>query len=218
MRVLLADDHTLVRSGMRLILEEMRDMSVVGEAADGEEAIRLAEQVRPDVVLMDLSMPLVGGLEATRRLKRQLPDTRVLVLSMHADEAYVEQALSAGAAGYLLKGADRSELEHALNVVGAGQTYLSPAISRRVVDALARASDAARAGSMLDVLTPRQQEVLKLVAQGWSTKKIAAQLGLSVKTVEAHRSSIMDRLNIRDLAGVVRFAVRARLVDDPEQG
>jgi DNA-binding NarL/FixJ family response regulator len=212
MRILLADDHTLVRTGMRLLLETMPGVVVVGEASDGASALRLIEQLRPDVVLMDLAMPGMSGTEAVRQIAARFPDTRVLVVSMHADEAYVHAALSAGAAGYLLKGADKAELEHALRQVARGESYLSPAISAAVVAALANASTADAITSPLDALTVRQQQVLQLVAEGLSTKKVAAHLGLSVKTVEAHRGAIMDRLGIRDLAGLVRFAVRVGLV------
>jgi DNA-binding NarL/FixJ family response regulator len=204
MRILLADDHTLVRTGMRLLLETMPGVVVVGEASDGASALRLIEQLRPDAVLMDLAMPGMSGTEAVRQVAARFPDTRVLVVSMHADEAC--------AAGYLLKGADKAELEHALRQVARGESYLSPAISAAVVAALANASTADAIASPLDALTVRQQQVLQLVAEGLSTKKVAAHLGLSVKTVEAHRGAIMNRLGIRDLAGLVRFAVRVGLV------
>jgi DNA-binding NarL/FixJ family response regulator len=214
MRILLADDHTLVRTGMRLLLETMPGVVVVGEASDGASALRLIEQLRPDAVLMDLAMPGMSGTEAVRQVATRFPETRVLVVSMHADEAYVHAALAAGAAGYLLKGADKAELELALRQVARGESYLSPAISAAVVAALANASTADAIGSPLDALTVRQQQVLQLVAEGLSTKKVAAQLGLSVKTVEAHRGAIMNRLGIRDLAGLVRFAVRVGLVSE----
>jgi DNA-binding NarL/FixJ family response regulator len=212
MRVLVADDHTLVRTGMRLLLESMPGITVVGEAADGGEALRLIEQLRPDVVIMDLAMPGVSGLDALRQAADRFPRTRIVVVSMHADEAYVQRALASGAAGYLLKGADKAELEHALRVAAQGQTYLSPAISQAVVAALMKAGESVRVTSELESLTPRQREVLKLVAEGYSTKRAAAELGLSVKTVEAHRGAIMQRLGVRDLAGLVRFAVRVGLV------
>jgi DNA-binding NarL/FixJ family response regulator len=163
---------------------------------------------------MDLAMPGMSGTEAVRQVAARFPDTRVLVVSMHADEAYVHAALAAGAAGYLLKGADKAELELALRQVARGESYLSPAISAAVVAALANANTADAIGSPLDALTVRQQQVLQLVAEGLSTKKVAAQLGLSVKTVEAHRGAIMNRLGIRDLAGLVRFAVRVGLVSE----
>jgi DNA-binding NarL/FixJ family response regulator len=218
MRVLIVDDHTLVRMGMCLLLETMRGIIVVGEAADGAQAMRLIDERRPDCVLMDLAMPGMNGLDAARLITERFPAVRVLVVSMHAEEAYVQQALAAGAAGYLLKGADKTELERALQVVMRGQVYLSPAISRAVVDAMARAGDSSGVATPLDVLTRRQREVLALVAEGHSTKQVAARLGLSVKTVEAHRGAIMDRLGIRDLAGLVRFAVREGLVGEGGEG
>jgi DNA-binding NarL/FixJ family response regulator len=157
-------------------------------------------------------MPGLSGIEAVRRSTAQFPHIPILVVSMHADEAYVHQALTAGAAGYLLKGSDKEELEMAVRTVCSGQTYLTPAISRTLVSALSRKSRTSSEISPLELLTLRQREVLRLVAEGNSTKQVAARLGLSVKTVEAHRSAIMERLDIRDLAGLVRFAVRAGLV------
>jgi DNA-binding NarL/FixJ family response regulator len=211
MRVVVADDHTLVRTGMRLLLETIPDVEVVGEAADGLEALRLIGELRPDCVLMDLAMPGLSGLEAVRRSADHFRRTRILVVSMHADEAYVHQALAAGASGYLLKGSDKAELELALRLVAQGQTYLSPAVSRTVIDAFQRHSSSP-APTALAALTSRQIEVLRLLAEGNSTKEIAARLELSAKTVEAHRGALMQRLNIHDIAGLVRLAVREGLV------
>jgi DNA-binding NarL/FixJ family response regulator len=212
-RIVLADDHTLVRSGMRMLLESIPEMKVVGEAADGLEALHLIRQLRPDCVLMDLAMPGLNGVEAVRRSTAQFPSIPILVISMHADEAYVHRALVAGARGYLLKGSDKEELATAVRTVCSGVTYLTPAISKTLVAALAKKSGAAEPISPLEVLTLRQREVLRLVAEGNSTKQVAGRLGLSAKTVEAHRSAIMERLGIRDLASLVRFAVRAGLVE-----
>lgn len=211
-RIVLAEDHTLVRKGMRLLIETIPGLTVVGEAADGLEALQLIEQHLPDCVLMDLAMPGLSGIEAVRRSAAQFPQIPVLVVSMHADEAYVHQALAAGAAGYLLKGSDKEELETAVREVCSGKTYLTPAISKTLVAALSRKSRASAVSAPLDLLTSRQREVLRLVAEGNSTKQVAARLGLSVKTVEAHRGAIMERLGIRDLAGLVRFAIREGLV------
>jgi DNA-binding NarL/FixJ family response regulator len=211
-RVVLAEDHTLVRIGMRLLLETMPDVTVIGEASDGLEALRLIEQHRPDLVLMDLAMPGLSGLEAVRLSRAQFHEVPILVVSMHADEAYVHQALLAGAAGYLLKGSDREELETALRTICRGETYLTPAISRSVVAALTRTPDPSTTRAPLEMLTNRQQQVLRLVAEGSSTKQVAGKLGLSAKTVEAHRGAIMSRLGIHDLAGLVRFAIRAGLI------
>jgi len=210
--IVLAEDHTLVRMGMRMLLESIPGMTVVGEAADGIEALQLIEQHRPDCVLMDLAMPGMSGLEAVRRSTVQFPDVRILIVSMHADEAYVHHALTAGAAGYLLKGSDKQELETAVLAVCRGETYLTPAISKAVVAALSKQSEQSDVASPMDVLTLRQREVLRLVAEGSSSKQIAGRLGLSAKTVEAHRAAIMDRLDIHDLAGLVRFAIRSGLV------
>jgi DNA-binding NarL/FixJ family response regulator len=211
-RIVLADDHTLVRTGMRLLLESIPDVKVVGEASDGLEALQLIQKHLPDCVLMDLAMPGLSGVEAVRRSTSQFPSIPILVVSMHADEAYVHQALAAGAAGYLLKGADKEELESALSTVCRGETYLTPAISKTLVAALAKRTQTSEPVSPLEVLTMRQRQVLRLVAEGNSTKQVAGRLGLSAKTVEAHRGAIMERLGIRDLAGLVRFAVRVGLV------
>jgi DNA-binding NarL/FixJ family response regulator len=211
-RVVLADDHTLVRTAMRLLLETIPDVTVVGEAADGLEILRVIAEQRPDCVIMDLVMPRLSGLEAIRRSTRAYPSTRVLVVSMHADEPYVYEALSAGAAGYLLKDADKSELELALRRVAAGHQYLTPAISRSVVAALKRTSSPAAPQSSVATLTARQIGVLRLLAEGNASKAIAARLGVSVKTIEAHRAAIMKRLGVRDLAGLVRFAIREGVV------
>jgi DNA-binding NarL/FixJ family response regulator len=211
-RVVLAEDHTLVRIGMRLLLESIPGVTVVGEASDGFEALEQIERLRPDCVLMDLAMPGLSGLEAVRRSRERYSDIPILVVSMHADEAYVHQALVAGATGYLLKGSDKEELETAMRAIARGETYLTPAISKSVVAALTRKPGLSGAGAPLELLTSRQREVLSLVAGGQSTKQIAARLGLSEKTVEAHRGAIMERLEIRDLPGLVRFAIRAGLV------
>jgi DNA-binding NarL/FixJ family response regulator len=211
-RIVLADDHTLVRTGMRLLLESIPGVKVVGEASDGFEALKLIQEHRPDCVLMDLAMPGLSGVEAVQLSTSQFPNIPILVLSMHADEAYVNRALVAGAAGYLLKGSDKEELETALRAILRGETYLTPAISATVVAALATRSPQWTASSPLELLTLRQREVLRLVAESNSTKQVAARLGLSTKTIEAHRGAIMERLAIRDLAGLVRFAIRTGLV------
>jgi DNA-binding NarL/FixJ family response regulator len=208
-RVLLADDHALVRAGIRSLLNAMNEVEVVAEASSGEEAIELVASSRPDVVLMDIAMRGITGLEAAARMRERNPEVRVVILSMHSGEEYVLQALRAGAAGYLLKDAATGELELALRSVMRGESWLSPAVSRQVVEGYVQ-----RAGSeqATDVLTARQREVLRLVAGGKSTKEIAFLLNLSVKTVETHRAQIMERLNIRDVAGLVRYALRTGLV------
>lgn len=209
-RVLLADDHVLVRTGIRLLLQKSEGVDVVGEADDGRRAVALAMELRPQIVLMDISMPSLNGLEATAQIVRDCPQTRVIILSMSADEAHVLQALRAGASGYLLKDASPDELTLALQAVMRGDTWLTPRVSRQVVDGyVGRLSEGE---TTLDVLTPRQREILQLIAEGQGTKEIAFKLGLSVKTVETHRSQIMERLNIRDVPGLTRFAVRSGLV------
>jgi DNA-binding NarL/FixJ family response regulator len=210
-RVVLADDHALVRAGMRSLLGGMAQVEVVGEAASGEEALVLAERERPDVVLMDIAMKGITGLEAAARIREQHPGVRVIILSMHAGEEYVLQALRAGAIGYLLKDAATGELELALRSVMRGESWFSPAVSRQVVEGYVQ-----RVGGepVADVLTARQREVLTLVAGGKSTKEIAFDLNLSVKTVETHRAQIMERLGIRDVAGLVRYALKTGLVSD----
>jgi DNA-binding NarL/FixJ family response regulator len=209
LRVLLVDDHALVRAGMRSLLQDLPDVEVVAEAGDGAGALAAAERERPDVVLMDIAMKGMNGLEAAARLRERLPEVKVIILSMHTSEEYVLLALRAGAAAYLIKDSATAELELALKCVMRGETYLSPAISRQVVDGYVQRVGAS-AGP--EPLTPRQREVLKRIAEGRSTKEIAFELNLSVKTVETHRAQIMERLGIRDVAGLVRYAMRAGLV------
>jgi DNA-binding NarL/FixJ family response regulator len=209
-RLLLADDHTLVRAGIRGLLEGLAGVEVVGEAGDGHEALRLAESLRPDVVLLDVGMPGLNGLEVAARLPALDAAIRVIIFSMHTSEEYVLRALRAGCAGYLLKGAAVSELEVAVRAVARGETYLSPAVSKRVVDDYV--SRTGGAADPLDALTTRQREILQLAAEGHSSKEIAQRLGLSLRTVDTHRAQIMERLDVHDLAGLVRFAVRVGLV------
>jgi DNA-binding NarL/FixJ family response regulator len=209
-RVLLADDHTLVRAGIRSLLKGLENVEVVGEAGDGQEAVRLAESLRPDVVLLDVGMPGLNGLDVAARLVTHDASIRVLILSMHTSEEYVLRALRAGCAGYLLKGSAVAELEIAVRAVARGETYLSPVVSKHVMDDYVRRTGGAT--DPIDALTPRQREVLQLVAEGNTSKDIADRLGLSFKTVEAHRAQIMERLGLHDVAGLVRFAMRMGLV------
>ncbi|HXV86926.1 MAG TPA: response regulator transcription factor [Gemmatimonadales bacterium] len=208
LRVLLADDHELVRSGIRSLLEQLPGIQVVGEAANGREAVAMVAAQHPDVVLMDLTMPEMGGLVATARIVRDHPRTRVLVLSMHSDEEYVAHALKAGAVGYLLKDASSAELEIAVRASARGDRYLSPAVSRSVISGFIHGAD----GGSLARLSERQREVLQLIAEGRTTKDIARRLGLSVKTVEGHRTQLMKRLDVHDVPGLVRYAIRVGLV------
>jgi DNA-binding NarL/FixJ family response regulator len=209
-RVLLADDHALVRAGFRALAQNLPGIEVVAEAADGRDALALIEAHQPDVVLMDISMTGLNGLEATARVVRQSPQVRVIILSAHANEEYVCQALRAGAAGYLIKDAGIAELELAIRSVARGETYLSPAVSKHVIAEYVRRVGG-ETGS-LDLLTPRQREILQLIAEGKSTKEMAGLLHLSVKTVETHRLQLMDRLDIHEVAGLVRYAIRMGLV------
>ena len=213
LRVLLADDHALVRAGLSALLAEVPDVEVVAQAGDGYEAVELIARHEPDVALVDVSMPKMNGLEVATRARKEHPRTRVVIVSMHDDEEYVRRALVAGAAGYLLKHADRAELEMALRAIARGDTWLSPGVSKKL------AADYARAGrpepeavGPFERLTPRQREVLQLIAEGLSTKEIAARLELSPKTVEAHRTELMERLGIHGVAGLVRYAIRMGLV------
>ncbi len=210
-RVLIADDHTLVRAGIRALLQGLEGVEVVAEAGDGREAMALAQVHRPDVVVTDIAMPHVSGLELAGRVARELPEARVIILSMHGNEEYASRALQAGAAGYLLKDSGLAELELAVRAVARGETYLSPAVSKHVIaDYLRRTGGAPpESGS----LTPRQRQVLRLIAEGKTTKAIARVLGVSVKTVETHRAQLMDRLDIHDVAGLVRHAIRIGLVE-----
>jgi DNA-binding NarL/FixJ family response regulator len=213
LRVLLAEDHALVRAGLRSLLESIPETEVVGEAANGSDALRLIAQVRPDVVLMDISMPGLNGIEATRRATQAHPRTRVVMLSMHADEEYVCQALAAGAAGYLLKNSEPGELEMALRAVARGDVWLSPAVSRVLPAMMRKFLGSVPARRSVEKLTSRQREVLQLIAEGNSTKRIAQRLCLGVKTIETHRANLMDRLEIHDVAGLVRYAVRVGVIE-----
>ena len=208
-RVLLADDHALVRAGIRALLQGLEGVTVVAETGNGEEVLELARTHRPDVVLLDISMPGLSGLDVSAQLEQELPEVRVVVLSMHANEEYVLQALRSGAVGYMLKDSATAELELALKAVMQGETYLSPPISKQVVEGYVQRVGAEQPAS--EKLTPRQREVLQLIAEGHSTKEIAYRLELSVKTVETHRAQLMERLQIRDIAGLVKYAIRSGL-------
>ena len=208
-RVLLADDHTLVRSGLRELADKLPGVEAVAEASDGQEALELTARLAPDVVLVDIHMPRLNGLETIVRLKRDHPRVRSVVLSMYANEEYVLRALRSGASGYLLKDAQPEELGRAIRTVMLGETYLDTRVAAFIADYVRKVEDA---GDPLRRLTSRQREVLQLVAQGYSTKGIAKALGVSVKTAEAHRGQIMKTLGIHDVAGLVRFAIREGLI------
>jgi DNA-binding NarL/FixJ family response regulator len=209
-RIVLADDHRIVREGLRMLLDNRNDIKVVGEACDGEEVLQVVGQEHPDVVVMDLSMPKLSGIDATRRITESGSRAKILVLSMHESPGYVEEVLRAGASGYLLKDSASEELVQAIDAIRAGDSYLSPAITQQVVDALAHPAD--RPTSAVSVLSERERQVLTLIAEGLSSKEIARDLGVSLKTIESHRANLMDKLEIHKVSGLVRFAIRVGLV------
>ena len=207
-RILLADDHAVVRKGFQFILAAQPDFEVVGEAANGQEAVDLAKSLQPDVVVMDVSMPELNGIEATRRISEVSPKARVLALSMHRDSVYVREILRAGARGYILKDAQEFELLGAVRAVGKGDGYLSPAVSDAVLNDYRK-----HVTDPVDLLTGREREVLQHIAEGKTNKEIASHLGLSVYTVEAHRGRVMEKLNLHSTGELVRFALRNGLID-----
>ena len=210
--VLLAEDHTIVRQGLRALLDQTDDIKVIAEVEDGREAVKRTKQIKPDVVLMDISMPLLNGVEATRQIKKQNPDVRVLILTMHSTEEYIFQILRAGASGFLLKKSAHEELEAAIKEVHGGNTFLSPMVSKVVIDEYLRK---AKEGSELDpfeMLTQREREVLQLIAEGNSNTKIADILYISVKTVETHKAHLMDKLDIHTRADLVKYAIEKGII------
>ncbi len=223
-RVLLADDHRLIRAGIKSLLENIHKLEVIAEANNGREALQKAHELQPDIVLMDISMPELNGLEAAARLCKELPQVKVIILSMYVTEEYVLRALKCGASGYLVKDAEIHELEIALTSVANGQTYLSPPVSKHVIEKyLARTGnlqlqDLMRSDESLKQkeLTYRQKEVLQLIAEGSKTKEIADKLNVSIKTIETHRRQLMERLDIYDIPGLVRYAIRTGLIT-PDQ-
>jgi two-component system, NarL family, response regulator NreC len=211
LRILLADDHTVVRQGLRKVLEERPDWQVIAEAEDGREAVRLAEQHKPDVAVIDAAMPLLNGIEATRQITKRAADTRILILSMHDDEAYVAQALRAGATGYLLKDSADVNLLQAVSDVSQGKPFFSPSIARLVLDEFMRP----RGEGLIDryeSLSVREREVFRLISAGRVNKEIATELGISLSTVETHRAHMMEKLDLHSAAEIVLYAVRRGLV------
>ena len=209
-RILLADDHALVRAGLRSMLEQMPGVEVVGEASDGHEALRLVAEVKPDLVLLDISMPGLTGLEVAERISRDHRRTRTVMLSMHFADEYVRRALRAGAAGYLLKDSNRDELERAVRAAARGETWLAPKVAKLVAAGFRQEQKST--DGPFERLTGRQREVLQLIAEGLSTKEIAQRMEISVKTVETHRAELMERLDIHGIAGLVRYAIRVGIV------
>ena len=211
-RVLLADDHQLMRSGIRLILEREPDLSVVGEAGDGREAVALAKSLKPDVVVMDIGMSNLNGIEAAQQMTGDRPEIAVVMLSMHSDESYVLRALKAGARGYLLKDSAEADLIKAVHAVAGGKSFFSPAVSKVLLDDYVRKLRRSGTEDAYDLLTAREREVLQLIAEGKSNKDIANLLNLSVYTVESHRSNLMEKLNVRGLPELILYAVRKGII------
>lgn len=213
-RLLIADDHTIIREGLRKLLENEPGLQVVGEATDGREAVIKAQDLLPDIVLLDLSMPGLHGIEATRQIARRLPKTKVLILSMHKNEAYVLQALQAGASGYILKDSASEEVVSALRCVFRGDSYLSPSISRVVIEDYLRLSSPGTGGakSLYETLTVREREIFQLLAEGLKNQTIAERLHVSVKTVETHRAHIMEKLNLNNIAELVKYSIEIGIV------
>jgi DNA-binding NarL/FixJ family response regulator len=216
--VLLAEDHRIVRQGLRTLLQTERDITVVGEAETGRQAVGLTRKLRPAVVVMDIAMPLLNGLEATRQILKAVPGTRVLILSAHGDDAYIEQVTALGAAGYLIKQTSARVLSRAIREVEAGRTFFSPSIAKRLVQRNPKSPN--RAGQLkqrIARLSSREMEVLQLIAEGEANKQIAAQLDISIKTVEKHRDHLMRKLNIHDTAGLTRYAIAAGIIESSVQ-
>jgi DNA-binding NarL/FixJ family response regulator len=211
--VLLADDHTVVRQGLRALLKAEEDMEVIGEAENGRQAVNLVKKSPPDVVLMDVAMPLMNGLEATRQILKSSPTTKVLVLTSYGDDDCIEQLMRAGAAGYLIKQTAANDLLKAIREVQRGNAFFSPSIAKRLRDQCRQAFSNGQPVKRSGDLTSRESEVLQLIAEGFSNKQIAAELSISIKTVEKHRQQVMNKLNIHDVAGLTRYAISKGLVE-----
>ena len=211
-RVLLADDHRILREGIRALIEDQEDMVVVGEAEDGQATVKMVAQLQPDVVVMDIAMPLLNGLEATRQIRRDYPLVRVLILTMHENEEYIRQVLAAGALGYVLKDAAARDLLGAIRTVNQGEAVLSPAITRLVIEDYLRWGDI-RPEDATDGLTAREREILQLIAEGYTNKEIAGILSLSVKTVQSHRTNLMNELDLHDRGELIKYAIQKKIID-----
>lgn len=211
-RIILADDHTILREGIRSLLEDEPDMVVIGEAEEGHTAVRLALQLDPDVVILDIAMPLLNGLEATRQIKHQKPDIKILILTMHENEEYIRQLLAAGAQGYILKDSAARELIGAIRSVHRGESVLSPAVTRLVIEDYLRWGDL-QPEQTSDGLSGREREVLQLIAEGYTSKQIAEILSISIKTVQAHRTSLMQKLDLHDRGDLIKYAIQKKIID-----
>ncbi|MGA2192801.1 MAG: response regulator transcription factor [Nitrospirota bacterium] len=211
-KILIADDHTIVRQGLKALLEAQPGFQVIGEAENGREAVKKAQELVPDVIIMDIAMPILNGLEATRQIKRMLPDVKVLALTMHNDEEYVFQILKSGASGYLVKETAANELITAVQSVKSGNPFFSPLISRKIMESYLKDDEEKKARMEPDKLTNREKEVLQLIAEGYTNNEIANLMNISVKTVETHRAHIMSKLDIHDVAGLIKYAIRKGLV------
>jgi DNA-binding NarL/FixJ family response regulator len=211
-RVLLAEDHTIVRKGLRSLLDDEAGIEVIGEAQDGREAVEKVQQLLPDVVLMDITMPALSGLEATRQIKKRFPEVQVLILTMHATEEYIFQILRAGASGYVVKQAAPNELISAIQAVYRGESFLSPSISKKIIEEYIRQAEAMAERDSYDQLTTREREVLQLIAEGHSTREIAELLHISTKTVETHRAHLMDKLDTYSTAELTQYAIRKGVI------
>jgi DNA-binding NarL/FixJ family response regulator len=210
--VLVADDHAIMRDGIRALIQPEEDLVVIGEAEDGRAAVELADKLHPDVVLMDIAMPLLNGLEATRQIKRDHPEIEVLVLTMYDHDEYVRQVLSTGASGYVLKRAAAGELVSAIRAVARGDAVLSPAVTRIVINEYLR-GEKTQAESEPEKLTPREREVLQLIAEGHTSREIARVLNLSIKTVQAHRTSLMQKLDLHDRGELIKYAIQKKIIE-----
>ena len=212
-KILVVDDHAIVREGVRMILAKESDLEVVGEAGDGQQALELTERVRPDVVIMDISMPGMGGIEATQTVRARHPEVQVLALTMHEDESYVFQLLRAGAAGYVLKRAAAQDLVQAVRASAKGEAFLNPSVARKVVEDYLRRVETGEERARYDGLTTREKEILTLIAQGLSNQQIAEKLFISIKTVQTHRAHILEKLGLHDRTELVRYAIRKGLIE-----
>ena len=211
-KILVVDDHTIVRQGLKALLEAQPGFRVVGEADNGREAVKKAQELSPDVVIMDIAMPILNGLEATRQIKRVLPEVKVLALTMYNDEEYVFQILKSGASGYLIKETAASELINAIRSISMGNPFFSPTISRKIMESYLREDAEKKPKGESDKLTNREKEVLQLIAEGYTNNEIGNLMNISVKTVETHRAHIMSKLDIHDVAGLIKYAIKKGLV------